>query len=97
MPLIYPKLHIGGYSIIAPSSQETRYYWEQVVRGRRRPTSGAGAFHCPTYLSFFVHFSRDYRIIVGCSEGGPLPDDIIALFDEAWIKGMAQMPYYASM
>ena len=97
MPSIYPKQHTGGYSIIAPSDQKTRYYWGQVVWSRQKLTSRAGAFRCPTYLGFFIHLPRDSRIILGCSEGGPLPDDIIALFDEAWIKGMAQMPYYASM
>ena len=29
------------------------------------------------------------------SEGGPLPDDIVKLLDDAWTKVKAQVPYYA--
>ena len=38
-----------------------------------------------------------YLTLVECyySEGGPLPDEIVKLLDEAWEKAMPQVPWYA--
>lgn len=37
----------------------------------------------------------DYNLVDRCSEGGPLPEDVLRVLDEANIKAKGVEPYYA--
>lgn len=46
----------------------------------------------------FDHLIRDCYILIShlaCSEGGPLPTEIIELIDQAWLKIKGGVEHYA--